>query len=374
MIQVSSNSIIAFWALVKAGLWEEKIQFSSFESFDFSEIYRLAEEQTVVGLVTAGFEHVQDAKVPQQVVLTFVGNALQIEQRNLAMNVFVAKLISQLRNEDIYTLLVKGQGIAQCYERPLWRVAGDVDLFLSEENYQKAKIFLKQLASSSDNEDSYYQHISMIIDSWEVELHGSLRSGLWKKLDKGIDDTQKTVFYEGQVRSWMCGETQVFLPRADEDVIFVFSHILQHFFREGVGLRQVCDWCRLLWRYKETINKSLLEGRLKELQIFSEWRAFASLAVNKLGMPKDAMPFYSDAEKWQDKADRILSLIIENGSFGHNRDKSYYSNHSYLIRKIISLWRHTVDGLRFFTVFPLDSIKVWTSTMLTGVRALITRS
>ena len=110
-----------FLALVKAGLWEQKLKITSFGYFDFEEIYRLAQEQSVVGLVTAGLEHVVDYKLRQEVVLTFIGTTLQLEQRNILMNAYIAKLIKRLRSRDIYTLLLKGQGIAQCYERPLPR-------------------------------------------------------------------------------------------------------------------------------------------------------------------------------------------------------------------------------------------------------------
>lgn len=31
----------------------------------------------------------------------------------------------------------------------------------------------------------------------------------------------------------------------------------------------------------------------------SEWKTFESLAVNTLGMPAEAMPFYSDSNIWE---------------------------------------------------------------------------
>lgn len=52
-----------------------------------------------------------------------------IEQRNVAQNQFIGALIQKLNATGIKALLVKGQGIAQCYEKPLWRKSGDVDLF-----------------------------------------------------------------------------------------------------------------------------------------------------------------------------------------------------------------------------------------------------
>ena len=91
----------------------------------------------MVGLVTAGHEQVKDVKVPQEWILLFIGSTLQIEEQNKSMNEFVAWLIEKLRNEDVYAILVKGQGVAQCYERPLWRASGDVNLYLSDSNYQK---------------------------------------------------------------------------------------------------------------------------------------------------------------------------------------------------------------------------------------------
>ena len=166
----------AFFALVRAGLWEQDVCLSPFGQNDFNEVYRLAEEQSVVGLVAAGIEHVKEIKVPQEKALTFVGNALQLEQRNKAMNAFVADLIENLRREDIYVILVKGQGIAQCYEKPLWRSSGDVDLLLSESNYERAKYFLTPLATDVETEYTHFKHQGMTINGWEVELHGTQHS------------------------------------------------------------------------------------------------------------------------------------------------------------------------------------------------------
>jgi len=361
----------AFFTLLRAGLWEKEALLSSTETPDYSAIYNMAEEQSVMGLITAGLEQVKDVKVPQEVLLQFIGAALQIEQRNKLMNEFVAKLIEKLRSEDVYALLVKGQGIAQCYEKTLWRASGDVDLFLSDNNYRKAFQILSKIASSIDEENKRAQHIAMTIDGWAVELHGTLRSGLWRRLDKEIDKVQRDVFYGGKVRSWMNGRTQVFLPAVDEDVVFVFSHILQHFFKEGIGLRQICDWCRLLWTYREKIDLKLLERRLCKAGIMSEWKAFGALAVEYLGMPVEAMPFYSSDTKWKMKAGKVMKFVLEAGNFGHNRDYSYYKKYPYLVYKAISLWKHIKDFGRYFVIFPLDAIKVTWRRMCIGLSVAI---
>ena len=43
----------AFLALVKAGIWGKDVELRIYGTTDFDEIMRFAEEQSVVGLVTA---------------------------------------------------------------------------------------------------------------------------------------------------------------------------------------------------------------------------------------------------------------------------------------------------------------------------------
>jgi len=356
--------------LVRAGLWNREVQLLPSDNIDFSQIYRLAQEQSLIGIVLAGLE-LSSVKPPQVLLLQWIGEVQVLEQQNKAKNSFIEKLIGILRNADIYALLVKGQEIAQCYEKPLWRSCGDVDLFLSEDNYRKAVQVLRPVASSIDEENEYNKHLAMTIDGWSVELHGTLRSGLWPSIDRELDNVQYDVFYSGRVRSWMNGRTQVFLPAADEDVVFVFAHILQHFYKEGIGFRQICDWCRLLWTYKDSLNHKLLESRIKSMGVMTEWKAFAALAVDYLGIPVDAMPFYSDDKKWKRKAVRVMEFVLETGNFGHNRDYSYRNKYPYIIYKAISFWKHLKDGAFFFSTFPLDSIKVTWRRMVVGVSVVL---
>lgn len=353
-----------FFELVRSGLWERESLLAQYKEIDYATIMRMADEQSVVGLVIAGLEHVSDVKVPQKVVLQYIGRTLQIEQRNKAMNKFVAELTENLRKADIYAVLVKGQGIAQCYERPLWRASGDIDLLLSKDNYEKAKKLLVPLADSVEQEFVFLKHLGMQISGWEVELHGTQRPRLTKRIDKIVDEVQENVFYGCKARSWMNDRTQVFLPGVDEDVIFVFTHILHHYFFEGVGLRQICDWCRLLYTYKSSLNRGLLESRLQKMGLMSEWMAFAAYAVDYLGMPEEAMPLYSSDKKWSKKAERINDFVMEVGNFGHNRRTS--RGDSFLGRKTASLWRRTADSFRHFATFPQNSLKIWWHMVRTG--------
>lgn len=242
-----------------------------------------------------------------------------IEQQNLAMNKFVGQLIEKLRKEDIYALLVKGQGIAQCYEKPLWRPSGDVDLLLSDANYKKAKDYLLPLSSGNKHDERYSKHLGMNISQWYVEIHGSLRTGLSARVDKEVDAAQDSVFIGGNVRSWDNNGTLVFLPAPTEDVFLVFTHFIKHFYKEGMSLRQVCDWCRLLWTYRDSLNYGKLELWINKAGLMKEWKTFYNLASRYLGMPDLDSRLMVHDSRFDDKADRLMEFIL--GGYSGNKFK-----------------------------------------------------
>ena len=342
-----------FLELVRAGLWEKEARLSEFNCIDYSRVLSLAEEQSVVGLVTAGLEQVKDVKVPQEELLQFIGSTLQIEQQNQAMNGFLVKLTKIFMKERVHAILVKGQGVAKCYEKPLWRASGDIDLLLDEKNYEEAKEVLFPIAEHIASEETFAKHQGLNISGFEVELHGRMPFFLSRQVDKVIDKVLADSLKKDGNRIWKLGETDIYLPKPDNDVIIVFTHFLLHFFVEGVGLRQICDWCRLLWTYRYFIDRTLLEKRIRRMGLMTEWKSIASLAVNSLGMPAEAMPFYMTG--YENRAGRILTHILECGNMGHNNDLSYRGEYNGFLSGIITLWRRTCDFVKFTLMFPLDA-------------------
>ena len=71
-MKYKAPTIAVFWSLLRAGLWEQGIQREPFDPIDFSTLYDLADEQSVVGLIAAGLEHVKDKKVTKQEALPFL--------------------------------------------------------------------------------------------------------------------------------------------------------------------------------------------------------------------------------------------------------------------------------------------------------------
>ena len=379
MSQKNLNSIKAFFELVKAGLFPVHgegvmVHDSLFKDVDWEKVFLLAQEQSVQGLLLQGIEELKangiELSVPKVLLLQWIGEVQQIEQRNKEMNAFIAVLIEKLRQADIYTLLVKGQGIAQCYEKPLWRTAGDVDLYLSKENYEKAKAFLIPLAQHIDAEDKKKLHQGMTIEGWIVELHGTMYTYISRRINKVNDEVHRDIFFNGNVRSWNDNGVQVFLPSANNDAIIVFNHFINHFYGEGVGLRQICDWCRLLYTYRESLDRKVLKQRICKAGLMTEWKAFAAFAVDCLGMPVEAMPFYEDKPSMHRKAEKICKLVIETGNFGHNKDDSYRRNYSGLAGNFITAWKRFKEFARIAMIFPWNAPKFYVTYLINRFRTV----
>ena len=322
------NTHKTFFQLIRLGLGfgtSEDVKIP--EGVDWEEVYRLAEEQSVLGLALAGIENLRNQGITegmpnQMLLLQMIGEVQMVEQRNKAMNEFIARTVEDMRKKNIYTVLVKGQGLAQCYERPLWRPAGDIDFFFSQNDFPTATEYFRNIGGEVVQNARYTKSFGVVIEPLFIEVHGTLRNSLSSKMDREIDAVQKDVFYGGNVRSWQNGETTVFLPNVDNDVFPVFVHFVRHFYKGGVSLRQLCDWCRLLYRYHEELDVRLLENRIRRSGLMEEGRAFYTMANKYLGMPDvfQGAGFKFHDSRYERKAERILEYIlagsVEDGSFG----------------------------------------------------------
>lgn len=85
------TNIDAFFALVRAGLWgisndNENQNENLFEGLDWGRIQKLAEAQSIVGLMEAGLEKLPTGSVPLTEKLMLLGKCQLIEQQNVAIN------------------------------------------------------------------------------------------------------------------------------------------------------------------------------------------------------------------------------------------------------------------------------------------------
>ena len=360
-----------FFALLQAGLWEQEVSLVSYGEVDYVALFERAREQAVVGLIAAGLKRVTDGQPTAEQMRPFREEVLDLEACNADMNDIAAWLMERLAEENVYAVLMKGPGVAQCYARPQWRAVGDIDLLLDKDNYERGRALLSPLARSVGKERVSDRHLAMEFATWYLELHGTIHSGLSPRVDHALDALCFEILHRGCVRNWRNEGVDIALPDYDCDSILIFAHFLKHFYRGGVGLRQVCDWCRLLWTGRDVIDRTLLGQRLESMGLMDEWKAFGALAVEILGLPGDAMPFYAPSQVQTRKAEHILAFILESGNFGHKRKTGYYKKYPYLVRKAISMGRRVGDLCRHARIFPRDVLRFSPHIFFNGLRSAL---
>ena len=136
----------------------------------------------------------------------------------------------------------------------------------------------------------------------------------------------------------------------------------------------MCDWCRLLWVYRDSFDKELLERRLIIMGLMTEWWSFSELAICYLGLPMEAMPLCNNRGKWKRKSNRILSFIMETGNFGHTRDLSYRQVSSATRRRFETFLHISSDTIKRYSIFPFDSLRVWCLKMMHGLKMVKTEA
>ena len=68
------------------------------------------------------------------------------------------------------------------------------------------------------------------------------------RVNQCIDEAQIDIFQKANNRFWVNTNTTIELPSYDNDVIIVFTHILQHFFPQGLDFvrfatgADCCGW------------------------------------------------------------------------------------------------------------------------------------
>ena len=359
-----------FFALLRSGLWNEVPERASFAGgVDWEDLYRLSFAQTVVPLLTDGINRLPQEFLPMdrpERLDPFLADLMATAKRNRTLDAFIPKLFHAL--DGIPTVLVKGQSLAQDYPDSERRQPGDIDLLLLPSSYEAAKAVLLPKATKVLEEEGAIWHQGMRFHSVEVEIHGSISTLMSRKLDRKLAALLEEQFAGADFPTVSIGGADIPVPEAGFNAVYIFVHMLQHYWSGGVGLRQLIDWMTFVSVHKREIHPVILEKRLEDLGLLHVWKVFTGFAQEYLGCPEEKMPLAAAPDAGKNA--RIWRYIRRCGNFGKNVDRTR-KEESYLVRKIHSFWRLVVaDRLRHFPIFPKESIRFFLGAFGYGLQRL----
>ncbi|MBQ2497786.1 MAG: nucleotidyltransferase family protein [Prevotella sp.] len=376
----------AFLDLLRCGLWgtplnpsifgEEESSGDNVNSANFGkasllshqewkDIVDLATVQTVTGVVLDALQTLPKAlRPPKDIYFNLVAQVGDLEDGGYQMNKAIAYLFHAFDKAGIEVFLLKGQAVAQFYPQPLHRVHGDIDLLVPDaQNFERAIALMQSLTGEEGEPEDERSHVVFSLKGVCVEVQGLNVYGIGRRCFQHYIDWAKESL-KGESRKLILQTDRQ--PNDDAqspktatlspmrfDLMFVFVHLMNHFFDGGVGLRQVCDWMRYLHENRSTIDLSQLEKDLHTLGLMPHWQTIASTAVCWLGAPKESIPFYSPSF---DKKGRIaLNHILRSGNFGMLRTNVFEEKNSHLMRRFGTLLSLFPSYGRVARLFPADA-------------------
>lgn len=344
-----------FFALLRNALWHSREEMPDKLSEETAvRLLWMAKEQTVQGLLIDVLIR-NNIQLPREQVFKILGTVQQIQQTNQKLNEEL-KCFVTLPLEDY--VVVKGQTVAAFYPNPMLRMSGDIDFLVRD--YAKAKGVLQKEWNIELPERLIDKEYSFEHGGVTYEIHTSLMAfssrshrRCWERLMRRPIGTVEV------------DATQVPTLEPTAYAVYVFVHLFFHFIREGVGLRQMCDWAMLLHHYREVLDCEELERMLHGLGIEKAYRAFGCILVDKLGLQYFPLALNEQDRRW---SKMILQDIMQGGNFGRNARKKRKSGWQYKTET----FRLTLRNCRrYFRLAPVEMIMIVPRVSWLNVKLLL---
>ncbi len=299
---------------------------------EMSEIYAMAKKQSLMAVLLEGIKRMDgpDSKMTEvetdayeNLIMEWVGKGMLSARNNDTLNKNVAGVFDEFEKKGFECCLLKGQGNALLYPHPEVRQVGDIDLWIRLKNADHKNIdrdvrnIIAFVRKEMPNSRALYHHIDYKkYNGTEVELHYRphfmlnliSNSRLQKYFLEHADD-QFHHFVE-------IGGAQIAVPTLHFNIVFQLSHIYQHLFHEGIGLRQVLDYFWLLvdWKKARPDNWTAKDSssELKYLGLYHIAGALMWILVNEFGMNPDFVIVEPDERRGK----FVLNEILQGGNFG----------------------------------------------------------
>lgn len=322
--------------MLRCSIWDQFCR-EAIKETAFLRILSLAESQTVYGLVMEAFNDSRiDGMEDKTPLFEAIGVMEQIKQNNRDVNKELADFALICEKIGLEYIVVKGQTVGCLYKDSLLRQPGDID-FLVRVDYNDVKVRLEDaLLITLPSKISEYE-IGFDRNNIRYELHTKLRGWAKKCHQKTWDDL---IMHEWQNEHYVViygSKVRTLSPTLN--AAYIFIHLFFHFIREGVSLRQMCDWAVVLHNYRDEIDKDVLIHILIELDMFDAYCAFETILVDKLGLAHQELPIpiRNDDRKWQKM---ILEDIFRGGNFGFLNHKTH-SSWKYKTETFYTALRHS---------------------------------
>lgn len=276
----------------------------------WKKVYTLAKQQSVLGVAFAGIEKLpKESRPPMELLFRWAADAEAIRGVNNLMNREAARMTQIFESACRRTAILKGQANARLYPDPLSRQAGDIDIWV--EGGRKSvdellcKLGLLELDPDNPNTCRHHVHLERTKDNIMVEVHYMPASG--NPYKAGMLQT----FLNDEIRKAELVPEGFFAPSIKFALVMQLSHLQQHFFSGGLGLRQYADYFVLLQHSTAEVRREVASA-MERLHMVKACGAVMWVLGEVFGLEQEYMLCAPCA--WRGR--RLLRLALVGGNFG----------------------------------------------------------
>ena len=312
----------------------------------WKELLTLTRKQAVTGIVMDGILKLPTEYLPPAPIkLKGIQQLLRIEQLNRRLNGEAVQVSEFLQTEGYACTILKGQGIAQYYPNPLYRMPGDIDVWPDAEPDVLRKYGHTRFPDKRSH--PFHTHLPFFEET-EVELH--FQPSL---MFNPVTNTRLLAFC-GEHRK-ACTGNRVLLEGTDRPVaiatdtfnrVYVLQHIMRHLFGEGIGLRQLTDYALVLRKGMTPAEKEETLQTLRRLHM----EGFAGAVMYVLQTVFALEPEYLLRTPDERKGKLLLEEILEGGNFGHYDQRGNKQNLPNKVKKRVHKF------LRVLSLAPSEAV------------------
>ena len=352
------------------------------EKMDWAGLFRFCQEQAIAGVVFEWLKvHGEGLKIPKEVLLQWFALSEQIKQRNMLLNKRCVELTEMLRKDGFQCCILKGQGNALLYNvgckkedggsLTLTRTPGDIDVWVMPEDMvngsrftvhgykdairERRRVVTEYVRRRFPKTRIRYQHIDYpVFTDVDVEVHfipTAKNNPIFnQRIQKWAEEERVKVDGEWLMAELPDGQGRIPVPTVEFNVIYQMSHLMHHFFDEGIGLRQMVDYYYVLRCIEDPLRLPLYKGRNLEetLKYLGLWK-FAGAVMYVMREVFGLEGNYMIAPVDEKRGRTLMNEILKGGNFGKY---SGLTQHSTGGKYFLKHWRN----LHFVREYPSEAL------------------
>ena len=322
---------------------------SNINDIPWNDLYIFSIKQSIAGIILQGINKLSKTpyRLDKKIMLKWYYYVKDMEEENEKVNRDNAKLTSYLyERAGIRSCTLKGQANARMYPNPQWRAPGDVDIWTDKDTIDIIK-YVKSVMPEANIE---YHHIEVPLTATSAEIHF-------------VPSFMGNLFYEWRLRKYFKQhkeeqfKNKVELPNSAGwiwvldrkfDLIFQMTHIMHHFFFEGIGLRHFVDYYYLLMTGFSDEEKEETRKTLKWLNMYKFSCGVMWVMENVLGLDQK----YLITPTNEKIGKMMLNEIIYAGNFGKHDERYSFKGKTKMQQFLLETYRN----LHFAVEFPSETI------------------